>query len=134
MKKLKNLIYSLFVIAIFSCSLLFVGCKKPEGTYKLSGLAYLENDTTHKVALGEKYEGEVLKEDTFILTINQDNTAVIRTIDEEDVEAMVCQWAKGYNDEIYLYQIGDSEAIIFKKTDDGYMLDFYEVQLFLVKD
>lgn len=131
---MKKFLLAILTFTLTCCSLLFVGCKKTEGTYKLSGLAYLQNGTTHKVALGEKYNGLALQEDTFILTINEDNTAIMRTRNNDETEGSVFQWTKGYEDEVYLYTLEDSETCIFKKTDDGYVLDFYEIQLFFVKD
>ncbi len=132
---MKKLLLTILTFTLTCCAFLFSGCNRIyAGTYKLNGLSYLENETTHKVALGEKYEGEIFKEDLFILTINRDNTAVMRICEDDEIESMVFQWTKGYQNEIYLFTLENGESIIFKKADNGYVLDFYDIELLLAKN
>lgn len=132
---MKKLLLTILTFTLTCCAFLFSGCNRIyAGTYKLNGLSYLENETTHKVAVGEWYNAVRLEEDMCILTINRDNTAVIRICKDDEIESMVFQWTKGYENELYLYTLEDGESIIFKKTDDGYVLDFYDIELLLAKN
>ena len=100
---MKKLLLCILTFTLTCCAFLFAGCNiTQKGTYKFNGLSYLENDTTRKVALGEIYKGATLKEDMIILTINSDNTAVMRICENDQAEGAVFQWTKGYENEIYL--------------------------------
>lgn len=72
------------VLAMFLLSFcfLFAGCSaKIEGTYKFSSMSFTEEvsggvsvDVT--VNVGEKYDDEVLTEDYYVITLNEDGSAV----------------------------------------------------------
>lgn len=101
----------LSVLAVMIMCVCFSACSSSiTGTYKFESMSVTQGSVTTEIKAGEKYMGMVtLSEDTFILTINDDNTIEFKTNMGEEV-TVKGTWEKK-DGKYYLTIEGDSQEV-----------------------
>lgn len=136
---MKKLLFIILSFALACCCFLFTGCSKQE-VYKFSKLTIEENDTEFSFEVGDKFEGVRLTED-FVTVILDEDKAVLRrcyteTHGEETEtykEVFVCNIIEGINNELYMYQETEEEALIVVKEKNTLTLEYDGTLLVLTK-
>ena len=141
---MKKLLLIILTFAL-ACCLLFGGCTNSYSKreiYKFKELTIEEGDTEFTFEVGEKFEGQRLTADTFILILDKE-TAILRVYSyeqndneaEEEINAYVFSWIEGINNELYFFsQDNNTIEYIAKKNGNTLTLKgFYGINILFAK-
>lgn len=91
---MKKLLVSVFAaVMALALGIFAAACSSSvEGTYKFSSMTITYEGKTETYEVGQEVEGEVLKDDYYVLTVNKDNTFTMTTTYEDETETMTGTW------------------------------------------
>lgn len=113
MSRVKHFFSAILMGLILCVCFLIGGCSedKIEGTYKFSKMNYVEGGIQIELEAGEEFMGMMtLSEDFMTLTLNEDGTAVMKMVEEEETEIETGTWEEVDSETIKITFDGESQT------------------------
>lgn len=139
MKTLKKISLLLCMAIVTCCCFLFTGCVA-SGTYKFERLTYInDKGTTVSCYVNDQYQGVRLKENSFVLLL-QNDTVILRTestaenASEPSISVISGKVVKGINNEYYfIFSDSYGSTLIANVNGSTISFDVIGVTIFLKK-
>ncbi len=113
MSRVKHFFSAILMGLILCVCFLIGGCSedKIEGTYKFSKMTYVEGGIQIELEAGEEFMGMMtLSEDFMTLTLDEDGTAVMKMVEEEETEIETGTWEEVDSETIKITFDGESQT------------------------
>ena len=114
MSRVKHFFSAIFMGVLLCVCFLFSSCfgdAEMEGTYKFSKMTYVENGVQVEIKAGEEIMGMVtISEDFMTITLNEDGTAVMKMVEEEETEIETGTWEEVDSETIKITFDGESQT------------------------
>lgn len=113
MSRVKHFFSAILMGLILCVCFLIGGCSedKIEGTYKFSKMTYVEGGIQIELEAGEEFMGMMtLSEDFMTITLNEDGTAVMKMVEEEETEIETGTWEEVDSETIKITFDGESQT------------------------